>query len=134
MSRDYIQWDHKGQVIPVPEERDYAYQSERSLPGGSIISYPSERDHSDEAKKYSRYELFFHKHTDTAVHFILRKHRRDIVEQRKRNGKAVLYDEYYLTLDFAEFVNRVFGPGCSISTEEEHFPPAVIEAMRQAYR
>lgn len=125
---------HKGQVIPVKERRQYAYQSEFAYPGACIKSHPSHRDHSEEAKKYSDYELTIHKATDTALTISLKKTRRDIVEQRMARGAAVIEEEYQTTIDFAELVNRIFSPGCEIYLEEEHFPDAIKEAMKNAYR
>lgn len=124
---------HKGQVIPVEGERDFAYQSEHSYPGASIKSGPSHRNHSPEAKKYLEYELTIHKHTDTAMSIELRKRRTDIVEQRRQKGKAIIEDVYVVTLDFAELCNRIFGPGCEYIAEEEAFPESIRQAMMHAY-
>jgi hypothetical protein len=123
----------QGQLIPVTERRQFAYQSEPSYPGASIQSHPSRHDHSEEAKKYIGYELTIHKATDTALTINLRKKRADIVEQRKANGAAVIAEVYQTTIDFAELVNRIFSPGCDVYLEEEHFPDAIRQAMKNAY-
>lgn len=124
---------HKGQVIPVPEKREYAYQSEHCYPGASIKSSPSHRDHSEEAKKYLSYELTIHKLTDTAMVVTLHKERKDIVQQRCQRGAAITQDVYTITIDFAELCNRIFNPGCDHIEEEEAFPESIKQAMRKAY-
>ncbi len=125
--------EHKGQVIPIPENRQFAYQSENSYPGCYIKAWLSHRDTSDEAKTYNEYEFIITKMTDTAMSVTLRKHRRDTVAQRIENGAAVRYEEYHTILDFAELVNRIFGPGCAVYEESEVFPDSVREVMKQAY-
>jgi hypothetical protein len=127
---------HKGQVIPVEEERSFAYQSETAYPGASIKSAPSRRDQGEEGKKYTNYELCIHKQTDTAMSIELRKRRSgsDIVRQRKQHGKAIVEDVFVVTLDFAELCNRIFGPGCTLICQDEAFPESVRQAMREAYR
>lgn len=124
---------HRGQVIPVPEKRSYAYQSEISYPMASILSHPSFRDQSDEARMYDEYMLTIHKHTDTSFVVTLHKRRKDIVQQRKINGAAVTEDIYQRIMDFAELCNLIFSPGCDHFTEEERFPEAIREAMKKVY-
>lgn len=126
--------DQKKQVIPVPEKRTYAYQSESSYPGASIRSWPSRRDQSEEAKRYSEYELVIHKSTDTSMAVTLRKKRADIVEQRKEKGAATTVEIYQTTLDFAELCNLIFAGGYEVYTEEEHFPESIKAAMRTVYK
>ncbi len=123
-----------GQLIPVEEKREYAYQSEISYPGASVRSHPSHRDHSEEAKKYDEYELTIHKHTDTAMTVELRKRRRDIVEQRKGYGAVITEEIYQTTIDFATLCNRIFAAGCDVYFEEERYPEEIREALRHAYR
>ncbi len=126
--------DHKGQVIPVPVKRTYAYQSETSYPGASIHSAPPMRDReSVEAKKYTAYDLEIRKHTDTAMVITLHKTRADVVDQRRKHGAAVTEDIYQITLDFAELCNRIFGAGCDHFEETEAFPEEVKQLMRKVY-
>lgn len=125
--------EHKGPVIQGAEDRHYAYQCERSYPGGYIEAFPSGRSDPEETKTYSRYEFIMKKVTDSSIEIELKKHRKDIVAQRIVKGAAVTEEVFFTTLSFGEFVNRLFGPGCQIHEETEAFPESVVEAMRTAY-
>lgn len=126
---------HKGDLIPKVEDRNFAYHDELSYPGAYIQSFPSDRGTDPaERKKYSEYEFTIRKATDHSVIVSLKKHRLDIVEQRKRNGKAVLVEEYQTTLSFGELMNRIFSPGCEVYLDEEAFPAEVVEFMKTVYK
>jgi len=125
---------HKGDVIPKVEDRQYAYHNENAYPGAYIRSYPSDRSNDiAERKKYSEYEFTITKHTDNSMTVNLKKHRADIVEQRRENGKAVLYENYQTILSFGELMNRIFGEGCQVYLDDEHIPDAVAEFMKGIY-
>lgn len=125
---------HKGDIIPKVDDRRFAYHDENAYPGAYIKSYPSDRGTDiAERKKYEAYEFTITKHTDNSMAVKLRKHRRDIVDQRRANGKAVVYEDYITILSFGELMNRIFGPGCEVYPEDEHFPDEVAEFMKQLY-
>lgn len=125
--------EHHGNVISGASGRQYSYQDERCHPGCYFKTYPSKQGSNQEGKRYQAYELFITKHTDSSVTLVMRKHRKDIVEQRIQSGAAVLYEEYVTILSFAELANRLFNPGCEVYFEEERFPESIKEAMKQAY-
>lgn len=126
--------DHEGDIIPKADDRQFAYHNESAYPGAYIKSYPSERSNDlAERKKYSEYEFTITKHTDNSMVLSLKKHRRDIVEQRRENGKATLCENYQTILSFGELMNRIFGKGCDVYLDEEAFPAAIVEAMKNAY-
>lgn len=128
-----------GNLIPYDRaNRHYAYQDETCYPGAYFESHPPERGDKGEFDKYIGYELTIIKHTDKAFGITLKKRRKDIVEQRIANGFAVTADEYVLTLSFAEFVNRLFGPGDYDHYEEkeaysESIRAEMLDLMRRAY-
>lgn len=126
--------DHEGDIIPQVDKRQYAYHDENAYPGAYIRSYPSERSvDRDERKKYSEYEFTITKHTDNSMIVNLKKHRRDIVEQRRENGKAVLCENYQRIISFGELMNRIFGEGCAVYLDDEAFPVEVVELMKTLY-
>lgn len=126
--------EHKGDVIAKVDDRKFAYHDEISYPGAYIKSRPSDRstDHV-ERKKYDEYEFTITKHTDNSMVVNLRKHRADIRAQRVQNGKAILHEDYNIILSFGELMNRIFGDGCHIYLEEEHFPDEIAEHMKTVY-
>ena len=125
---------HTGDVIPKVEDRQYAYHDENAYPGAYIRSYPSERSvDRAERKKYSEYEFTITKHTDNSMVVSLKKHRTDIVEQRRETGQAILCENYQTILSFGELMNRIFGAGCDVYLEDESLPAAVMELMKAFY-
>lgn len=129
---------HFGDLIPVPEKgRVFAYEDERIHPGAYFSASPPSRIKSEEqrreSEKYYSYELTITKHTDHALYIVLKKHRRDVPEQRGQDGCAVLCDVYSTVLSFAEFVNRLLGPRSFRSTDDEYFPESVREALKKAF-
>lgn len=129
-----MEHDHKGDIIPQVDKRQYAYHDETAYPGAYIRSYPSERSlDREERKKYSEYEFTITKHTDNSMIVNLKKHRRDIVEQRREKGKAILCENYQRILSFGELMNLIFSEGCPVYLDEEAFPVEVVELMKTFY-
>jgi len=106
---------YEGQIFPDADKRKFAYEDEQSYPGCYIHAFPQKRKHD----LYDSFDFTIQKHTDSSLSIGLRAHRRDIIARRRAKGKAILYDEYFLTLSFGEFINRIFGPGCEVYEEEE---------------
>lgn len=126
-------------IIPVGD-KNFAYQCENVDPilvlKGSL-PFRSGREPYENEEKYrvSSYELRIHKHTSNSIIVELRKYRNDTVEQRKAKGRAITYECYSFTTDFAFLVNQIF-KGVEIGEyhREEAFPREVEELMKTVYR
>ena len=130
---------HSGPVFPGAEAREFAYQGERVSCSMrlEIHGYPPargagklNRDLDDSV--YSGYELVISGFTGTALEVRLIGHRKDIVEQRRAIGKAVLTDTLLRTMQFGELCNFLFSEAM-VFHDSEAFPKSVEEAMRVAY-
>lgn len=131
---------HTGPVFEGAEEREYAYQGETVYCSMklNIHGWPPRRGDGKENRElpdqpYSEYDLVFERHTGKAIVVKLIGHRKDVVEQRRRNGFAVTQDILWTSVQMGELINMIFSRGAQVHHETEAFPDTVKAAMRVAY-
>lgn len=129
---------HMGPLFAKAEERQFGYQNEAIAIRCHITAHPPGRgdgslNHDLPEDAHSEYILEIGRFTGKSLEFKLRAKRRDIVDQRKREGAAVTEDVLIKSLSFAEFCNLIFGSGAMVFHEKEAMPDRVKQVMRGAY-
>lgn len=128
-------------IIPVGPKQ-YAYQQEIieiksmfSIKGYLPFRNGAKEYENAEKDKVSEYELVIEKFTGNSFTVTLYKTRKDTVDQRKTEGRAIIREGYQTTFDFASFVNAIFkNIEVFPFTDEEHFPKAIEDQMKNVYR
>lgn len=127
---------HQGPIFKATEKRVCAYQHEFVMGGGRLAGRESDRPMPEirvACTNRKHLELVFVCETQRHVGVRLRISRTDIVEQRRKWGWAIESEDYVAVMSLGELCNRIFGPGCDVYENEEHFPESVKAAMQQAY-
>lgn len=128
-------------IIPVGTKK-YAYQQENieiksmfSIKGYMPHRGGREEYENAEKDKISEYELVVEKFTGNSFTVTLYKTRKDTVDQRVAEGRAIIREGYETTFDFASFVNAIFKDTPVMPfLEEEHFPERIKDEMKKVYQ